>query len=325
MSVLIDPYMLWLSDENEIKNNIPFFQSIISLCTNPDYTKRLSIALYKGMIDGILQRQLFPFPIRSDVIKDYDLKKTVLILNQAFSNIILKEIESIDIDGCLGQQNFEVEDDNTMKEDDKYFEMLSILLTPCYKPNICIDDRIITGKKKEGKQIGDRYSLKCTCSQKEYIKKFIFVCVDSFFSRKDQLVLEIKKQRKDILISTNIKASMNEHHNHIRADGKSFSYLDDLPFKSRQVLKCLKFLGLYEIKFGRFYPETRKQVGNMVILKVEDQSTSDILVVKYFSETEFTIITSLYFPKGMGQKIREYFGDDELTYNNVMELIETTG
>lgn len=68
MSLLIDPYMFELTDEQEIKDNISFFLRIIKLSSVPEKEKRLRIALYKGMIDRMQTRSIQPFPIYNGLI-----------------------------------------------------------------------------------------------------------------------------------------------------------------------------------------------------------------------------------------------------------------
>ena len=50
MSVLIDPYMFELSNEQEIRNNITFFMNIIKIASHSEKSKRVSIAVYRGMV-----------------------------------------------------------------------------------------------------------------------------------------------------------------------------------------------------------------------------------------------------------------------------------
>ena len=148
MSVLIDPYMFELTDEQEIKNNISFFLKIIQFSTSSEKKNRLSIALYKGMVERMQSRSIQPFPIQISEIMDRDLKGTVLQINQSFSNILLGSIESIDIDGCDGEQAYLV--GGECITDDKYYELFSSLLIPCYSPQVFLDEKILTGNKTAG-------------------------------------------------------------------------------------------------------------------------------------------------------------------------------
>lgn len=333
MSVMIDPYMFEMSEEQEIQNNLHFFRMIIKLCTNTDPHKRLSVILYKGILDRMNQRYPQLFPIRLENITDSDLKQTLLQLNMSFNNVLLKNIEEVEFDICEGEQNFLVLGDrkeaNAFKEDDHYYEMLYTLLIPCYKHEISIDDRIITGEKRGGKQIGDKFEILCNCSVHEYIKSCRFVGIDEFIPLQEKLINELKVMRKNnkISIAERIPATINgDHHVHVCSGGRRFNYLDQLSLKNRIVLQQLRVFGLYEIKFSDFRSEPGKIVGNMSIQDLEEREVSDILNVRFFAETGFTVITALYFPKGVGKIIHQYFNNDkrQLTYQNVNHLVERT-
>lgn len=74
MSVLIDPYMFDLSNEREIRENISFFMDVIKIASYPEKSKRVPIAVYRGMIEKMQRRIIQPFPIHISMIKDRDLK-----------------------------------------------------------------------------------------------------------------------------------------------------------------------------------------------------------------------------------------------------------
>ena len=318
MSVLIDPYMFELSEEQEIKNNIDFFRKIIQISSRPDS----KIILYAGMIERLQQRTVQPFPIQLDLIQDRDLKKTIAILNNSFSNALLSSIEGIDIDACDGEQNFSVEDDCSINEDDKYYEMAIILLIPCYSVDRVIEDKILTGEKKVGKQIGDGFTLKCACLKKNYVKKCVFSSVEDFLPEKEKVLERIKELKKSqgITISATVPAEMGSHHNHVQKN--MFSELNNLSFKNKRVLKLLKEFGLTKIIFGAFTPKGVKASGTIDISYVEEKETQDIIKAKFYAETNMQIETDLYFPKGVGKLLQKYFMDDTLEYTNVRDLLE---
>lgn len=324
MSVLIDPYMFELSEPQEIKNNISFFLKMIKLCTKPDQDQRLHIVIYKGMIDKMRQRSMQPFPIKIQEIADSDLKNTILQINYSFNHVLLESIESIDIDECYGEQNFKIVDENRMSEDDNYYEMFCTLLIPCYAKQVDIDDRILTGIKKDGRQIGDNFQIQCSCSECNYIKQYVFSGIDEFISDKEKIIecLKEKKRKKEIPIADRVPAEMGDHHNHVQADRKKFSTLNELSVKNKKVLKLLQKLGLFRIIFGSFTSQGVKAAGTMSICSVDKKSTQDIVTVKFNAETGFQIITDLYFPKGIGQLLDEYFKKNQITYQNMSELAD---
>jgi hypothetical protein len=312
--------MFELTDEQEIRDNISFFVKIIKLSTTPDKEKRLSIALYKGMVERMQSRTLQPFPIQMSEIEDKDLKSTILQINQSFSNMLLGSIESIDIDGCDGEQALLVDDENVT--DDKYYELFSTLLIPCYSSDVFLDGRILTGRKAAGKHIGDNCVLNCECEQHKYFKECRFIDVNDIISQKDQAIERMKKLVREIEITDTVEAVMGDHHNHVQADGKKFNSLDDLSSQNKIVLRLLRELGLFKVIFGRFLPQGVRAAGTLSIQSLEEKETQDILVVKFSAETKMLIETSLYFPKGVGNLLSQYFQNQQLTYMNVNELIE---
>lgn len=309
MSVLIDPYMFELSDAQEIKNNISFFMKMLKLCNKSDDDEKLRIAIYKGMLKRICQRTIQPFPINIQAITDSDLKNTILQINKSFNHALLESIESIDIDECSGEQEFKIIDENGIAEDDSYYEMSCMLLIPCYSKHEDIDDRILTGIKKDGRQIGDHFQIQCSCFDYNYIKQCIFSGIDEFISDKEKVIefLKEKKRKKEITIVDIVSAEIGEHHNHVQADGKKFSTLSELSIKNKKVLKLFQNLGLFRIVFGRFTSQGVKAAGTMTIYSISKKNTQDIVTVKFNAETGFQIITDLYFPKGIGQLLQDYF------------------
>lgn len=196
MSVLIDPYMFELSNEQEIRDNITFFMNVIKIASYPEKSKRISIAVYSGMIEKMQKRAIQPFPIQLSMIQDKDLKSTIMQLNNSFSNALIRFVENIDIDECVGNQEFVVRNDEKMSEDDHYFELLSTLLVPCYSETVDLDSKILTGNKENGKQIGDTFELVCNCDTREYQKTCSFISVDDLVSDKDKVIQELKQKKK---------------------------------------------------------------------------------------------------------------------------------
>ena len=324
MSVLIDPYMFELSDAQEIKNNISFFMKMLKLCNKSDDDEKLRIAIYKGMLKRICQRTIQPFPINIQAITDSDLKNTILQINKSFNHALLESIESIDIDECSGEQEFKIIDENGIAEDDSYYEMFCMLLIPCYSKHEDIDDRILTGIKKDGRQIGDHFQIQCSCFDYNYIKQCMFSGIDEFVSDKEKVIefLKEKKRKKEITIVDIVSAEIGEHHNHVQADGKKFSTLSELSIKNKKVLKLFQNLGLFRIVFGRFTSQGVKAAGTMTIYSISKKNTQDIVTVKFNAETGFQIITDLYFPKGIGQLLQDYFKKNQITYKNMSELVD---
>lgn len=324
MSVLIDPYMFELSNEQEIRDNITFFMNVIKIASYPEKSKRISIAVYSGMIEKMQKRAIQPFPIQLSMIQDKDLKSTIMQLNNSFSNALIRFVENIDIDECVGNQEFVVHNDEKMSEDDHYFELLSTLLVPCYSETVDLDSKILTGNKENGKQIGDTFELVCNCDTREYQKTCSFISVDDLVSDKDKVIQELKQKKKKggIPVSTIVTASIGSHHNHVQANRKKFSELDELSSQNKIVLRLLKELGLFRIIFGKFTPNGVKAIGTMSIQNVDSKDSQDIVTVNFSAETQMVIETFLYFPKGIGELLKRYFKSEQLTYQSVENMIE---
>ena len=250
------------------------------------------------------------------------MKNIILQINHSFSNILLESIESIDIDGCDGDQTFLVDGDEVI--DDKYFELFSTLLIPCYSNEIFLDQRILTGTKSEGKHIGDNCLLNCECEKHRYSKKCQFVDICDVIPQRDIALDKLKKKMLtgEIEVVGTVETTMGDHHNHVQADGKKFQKLDDLSTQNKIVLRLLRELGLFKIIFGRFLPQGVRATGTLSIQNLEEKETQDILVVKFSAETKMLIETELYFPKGIGNLLSKYFQNNQLTYINVNELLE---
>lgn len=327
MSVLIDPYMFELSSEQEILDNISFFMKIIKITSYKEYNKRIPIAIYRGMVEKMQRREVQPFPIQITQIQDRDLKASINQLNKMFGNALIRSVESIDIDECGGDQEFSVRDDVEMVQDEHYFELLSTLLVPCYSKSTELDSRILTGNKKQGKQIGDSFELVCGCENHDYQRQYVFISVDDLISDKDKVIEELKRKRKggEIPVSNSVVAMMGSHHNHIQANKKKFSELEDLSAQNKAVLRLLKELGLFKIIFGAFSPNGVKAVGTMSVQGVASKETQDIVTVKFSAETQMVIETDLYFPKGIGELLGKYFNSEQLTYQEVKRIIEKIG
>lgn len=60
----------------------------------------------------------------------------------------------------------------------------------------------------------------------------------------------------------------------------------------------------------------------MTIYSISKKNTQDIVTVKFNAETGFQIITDLYFPKGIGQLLQDYFKKNQITYKNMSELVD---
>ena len=324
MNVLIDPYMFELSEVQEIENNISFFLKLIQFCRKQSPERGFQILLYKGLMDRMYRRALQPFPIDIHVVQDDDLRDTIMQINSLFNNTLIKYVESVDIDECGGEQDFVVKDENTILDDDNYYEMFCTLLIPCYSDQVHIEEKILTGIKKNGKQIGDSIRLECICTQKEYTKECVFADIDELIPEREKVIdaLKKKKENGEIPIADEVVAEIGDHHNHVQSNGKSFKSLKELSLKNKRILKLLQELGLSKVIFGRFTSQGVKAAGTMNIHHVVKTEQNDIVIVKFNSETGFQLLTDLYFPKTIGKLLFKYFETRQMTYQTVEELLE---
>lgn len=123
-------------------------------------------------------------------------------------------------------------------------------------------------------------------------------------------------------IAAVVPAEIGDHHNHVQANAKGFSKLDDLSFKNKQVLKLLQELGLKKVIFGSFFQQAGKKIGSVRICEVLQKEKQDIIKAKFIAETEYEIATDLYFSEGVGTLLFRYFKEDRITYDNMNELLE---
>ena len=148
--------------------------------------------------------------------------------------------------------------------------------------------------------------------------------IDELVSPKERVVKIFKEKKENGGIHTVgiVSAEMGEHHNHVQANGKKFTTLNELSLKNKMVLNLLQELGMFKIIFGRFSGKGVKAAGRMKIQCVEKKNDSDIVNVNFISEAEMQIVTDLYFPQGIGQLLYEYFQEEQMTYQNVSGLVE---
>ncbi len=148
--------------------------------------------------------------------------------------------------------------------------------------------------------------------------------IDELVSPKERVVKIFKEKKENGEIHTVdiVSAEMGDHHNHVQANGKKFTTLNELSLKNKMVLNLLQELGMFKIIFGRFSGKGVKAAGTMKIQCVEKTNETDIVKVKFNSEAEMQIVTDLYFPQGIGQLLYEYFQEEQMTYQNVSGLVE---
>ena len=298
--ILIDPAMLMLQGEEEIMNNIDFFRNIIDLSNS----KQISLCLYEEVLKNIISRQIAPFPIKIQDIKDKELKESLLLLNDSFNRSIMNNYQKIDIDNCQGSQEFTT-DRMEFEKDSDYYAFFSMLLTPCYA-SYDISEKIMVGEKSRGLVKGEQVTILCNCEKANYERTYIWVSPEDLLTEQQKAVKKlssiIKENNVSFVSSPEIKKS--EHHNHVQ--GEDFNCYKQLSSQNKRVLNYLRYFGLYRIIFENFSPDTSYEVGTVKIVKVAENDNSDIIAGWFYGCMDFKIFVEMYFPKGIGRALEIY-------------------
>lgn len=324
MNIIVDPYMLELEDENEIRDNLSFFRVLFLLCKD----KRINLVLYKELVEKMLTREVKPFPIYMGQIKDNSLRNTIQLINSSFVNFVMSSISALDIESCSGDQNFEVESDVTrvdecLQNDEKYYELLSVLLQPCYNKKLIISDCIITGKKERGLLAGDSFLLKCQCSCTSTKVKYYFGLIEEIADEEDKAYLSL-----DHMISTGMVPFVlspvivrGDHHNKLQKNS-DFTTYEGLSRVNKAVISVLRKFGLSKIIFGKFHEDSSRAQGSINVYDVQTTDSNDIVKGWLFAETGFKNHVDLYFPKGVGKNLKIYL-KGEFGKNSVERLYDS--
>ncbi len=318
-NILIDPYMFELSDEQEIKENIRFFQEIIRLCES----NRINVYLYQTLYDRIKSGSTRLFPVDVSELRDPFLKRQVLIVNGNFLHAILNTIRPIDIGDCFDIANV-TSGYAEIDEDALYYELLSILISPCYMANFILEDKVLTGVKANGKSIGSKFYVRCNCKNKEFNRDYLFTSIDQFISAKDKAFYNLQEAAKNKIITfiENPQVTRGDHHNHLQA--KDFNRFDQLSRKNRGVLNLLRFFGMKRIIFEDFHPDQGKIIGSIKVNKVVQADSQDIVYADFFAETGFRYGVRIFFPNDVGQDLFTYL-DGNFNYQNIEKLKSLLG
>lgn len=323
MNVVIDPYFMAIDDEEEIRRNLPSFQKLVVLCNS----SRVNVFLYKGLLEKMLEREVSPFPIAIWKVKDKNLRMAIVELNNAFTNAVMKSVVPLDIENCDGNQEFHIsaEQEEVRKDlesDGNYYELLTVLLQPCYKNDLKISECILTGNVSRGRKIGDEFTINCNC-QKEYKKYFRFGGIEEFESQQDRALNELRvlERKKEFSYIESPIVVRGKHHNMLQhnSDFTTFSGVSRI---NKSVLTILRKFGLYKIIFGEYHEDTSYPKGTVIVDEVVSTSNGDIIKGWLFAETGYRNHVDLYFPQKVGESIKLYL-NDVLDKNSVERLVDT--
>ena len=292
--VFIDPAMLMLQDEDIIEKNIDFFRKVITLSNSG----QISICLYKELIEHISAREIFPFPININDVKNKGLKETLLLLNNLFVTSIMNNYQEVDIDNCQGPQEFET-DRKDYEQKNEYYAFFSMLLTSCYD-SYNISNKVLVGKKIKGILEGEQTTIYCNCGCRAFEKKYIWISPDDYLTEQQKAIEHlrsiIKGNNKLFVVSPEVKRA--NHHNHVQ--NTEFNCYEQLTAKNKRVFNYLRYLGLYRIIFEKFAPDTSYEVGTIKVVGVNQTADSDIVTGWFYGCVDFKIFVEMYFPKNIG-------------------------
>lgn len=321
-NVVIDPYFLEMENENEINNNFASFRTLIFLCD----VGRINVYLYKGLIEKMRNREIVPFPIHVGTIRNPHLRQLILDLNHAFVHIMARYVRPLDIEECEGDQKFEVssaqkEVKEQLMSDDRYYELLTILLQSCYNMQLDLSHSIVTGLIKKGRKVGEEFSLKCRCSNC-FNSNYRFVCVEEFETDQDRAYLKLNDLAKSnsILFVKTPDVVRSAHHNKLQ-NNSDFTSFEGLSRRNKAVLSLLRRFGLRKIIFGEYHEDASQPIGTIVTYSVEKTKEWDIVKGWLFAETGFRNHVDLYFSQGVGESLMIYL-KNELSKTNVERMVE---
>lgn len=313
-NVLIDPTMFNIKDQVEIQKNFDFFQKIIWLCDS----QTISICIYKGLIEKILNREIQPFPININEVEDLELKQKLLILNNSFVQTINSSFIEIDIDSCEGEQELKTNRPELEKDMD-YYELFCMMIRPCYKALDNIENVVLVGEKFEGVNCGEKIEISCKCLIKHFLKTYLWVSPSHFVNEKEKAFFALKDvvQNSNKLFVESPITVQGDHHNKIQ--NKKIKQFSDLSAKNKRVLSLLRYYGLTRIIFERFTPDTSQMIGTIIIDNVREGTGSEIVSGWIYCQTGFKCYVEMYFPIGIGYNLSTYT-EEYLSYDKVEKL-----
>lgn len=308
----LSPELFEINNEKNIDDYLEVFDEIRLLMEEQE----IEIIMYKTLYDKLLNRGKKLFPINVSVIENRENRIKIENYNNDYLKVIANRFKVRDIEQCAGNQDFTVIDNKSIQE--KYYDFCSILLTNCYYINDK-SNRIITNKHAKSFCVKKKIILKCQCDiKKENQIEFDCVLMSSLGTRKYRIIQELKKKLPTVKIYNDPIAKMDKHHNHVQR--YKFKKLSDLGYESAKVLKKLREMGLYDIRFRGVERAIHGIVGEIYDCKLEEREQVDVIIGLFRSRMNLMVWVDLYFPVGIGKLIDEYL-DHQLTLENVDKLL----
>ena len=164
---------------------------------------RVKIHMYKGLVERMRQREVVPFPIPLGKVRDELIRSKIKNINMAFINVVMKNVITIDIEQCAGEQSYEIKSVSNgviddLKNDGAYFELITVLLQSCYNKNLTLSKRILTGFLINGRKAEDRFELICECTSNEFSNAYWFSSIEELKTEKDKawMILNEKVEKQ---------------------------------------------------------------------------------------------------------------------------------
>lgn len=305
----IDPNMFDLCEEDEIYSNINFFQQVISLCKQ----NRLNIVIYDVLLKKLKNRAIFPFPIDVSKLSNSLLKQIVLQLNENFYNSLANAWIPEDIDVCSGNQEFQ----SNPRMEDYYYELLSIMLSSCYKCGLKDANKVLIGNISGAQKRDFKLELSCSCQSTNFYEKYHWILPEDLLSLKDKQLLELKKLKFEKC--ENPELNRGDHHAPFMPRNVSLKKYSDIPHNSRCVLNILCHFGLSSVTLKDFHNDSSVLQGTIVISTYKQNETNDIIYGNLYLPRGFYSAVELTFPRGVGVCIALYC-DKKIDYKTIVEL-----
>lgn len=313
-NVLIDPGMFHITDPDEIEKSCDFFQKVIWLCDS----KVIKVCIYQGLIERIANRQIRPFPVNINDISDSKLKQKLLILNNSFIQTVTSNFLAIDVDDCMGEQEFETSRED-LKEDGDYYELFCMMLRPCYADKENIGEKVLTDEHSGHLRCGAAVRIACKCQEKSFDKTYFWVKPSDLEDARENAYFSLKKliENAEISFVEEPEFVRGDHHNTIQ-NGK-LERFSDLSYKNKRVLLLLRSFGLYKIIFQDFKEDSSQLVGTIRVKGVRKGKDSEIVSGWIYCQTGLRHFVDMYFPVGAGYSLSTYMEND-FSYDRLEKL-----
>lgn len=302
--VLIDPYMFTISDLEDVKNNIVFFQNIITLSSEK---------IIKVYMDSECQTKLMtfnycPFQINDELLNsDRRLKIEVTLLRNLFmkflsSIVILDPGICCNYEVCCG--NLQLIPNFDYYKYDQYFSIFHLILLVCCDKEKELDNYFLIGNHYKLFNMNDSIKLICSCKIKSFEKEITWVSDSIFIDDKVKIINLIKKYRKSSPIEYIEKPEVvrNDHHCPYQAN-QPINYFSDIRWKNKQLLVELRKLNLIKVHLLDYRCSSKYLVGEILLKEIHNYNIT--CTIQF--DDGYMVNAVLYFPSELSTILYEYF------------------